>query len=177
MRRLTTHFALALALAGGAFMVQAQEAEAQIGAEIVFADDLDLGVGLRYLMDVDAFEGEDSVLEALWLIFEGIYYLDPFNGCDNCSAFELNANGAVPLDLSETADLYAGAGINVTRFSIDTGVDVPGFDFSASSTDVGLNIFGGINFILGSLSAFGEAGIQVGGGEQFQVKGGVLFGN
>lgn len=174
------NFTLAtLVVAGSALAVGASPtaAEAQgFGVQIGIADDLGFGFGGRFMTDIDAFADDDgSVLQELRFIADFLYYIDPFEGCDACSAFEVNANAAVPLDVGE-ADVYAGAGFNYTRTSIDIGIDVPGFGSSASGSDVGLNILGGLNFPLGSLSAFAEAAVTLGGAEQLGIKGGILVG-
>lgn len=172
MRNLT-FASLCVAAAALSTAITPTQAEAQFGVEVVFAEHFDLGLGGRFMMDIDAFSDDDgSVLQELRFIADGIFYP---SWCDGCSAFELNANGAVPLNIGEgDADIYAGAGLNFTRTSFDTGIDLPGFDASASN--VGLNIFGGLNFPLGSFAAFAEAGITVGGFDHFGIKGGILVG-
>ena len=152
----------------------AQEAQAQVkfGPVAAFGNDFDFAVGGRVQADIDAF-GEEGALDDLRGIGEFLYYLDPVDNCDDCSLWEANVNGAIPFTLGESdADFYAGGGLNIARFSFDTGI--AGFD--ASSTEIGLNILGGINFDLGSVGAFGEASIKLNGSEQFVIAGGILFG-
>lgn len=173
MRNLTLAPVL-IAVAALSTAITPTKVEAQFGAQVVFAEHFDIGLGLRFMKDIDAFsDDEGSVLQQLRFIGDGTYFL---SWCDGCSAFELNANGAVPLDLTDDADLYAGAGLNFTRTSIDLGIDLPGIGGSASGSNVGLNIFGGLNFDLSSFQAFAEAGLTLGGFDHFGIKGGILLG-
>ncbi len=175
-------FTIAPLLAAGLLVssaMTAAEVQAQgFGVQIGIADDLGFGIGGRFMTDIDAFsDDEDSVFKELRAIVGALYYLDPFSRCNQCSAWEINANGAVPIEVGDgDLDVYVGGGLNITRFSIDSGVNIPGFAFSASSTDLGVNLLTGLNFDLGSFDAFAEGGFTLGGGEQFGLKGGILVG-
>lgn len=174
MRRFTCTFALvALAFLAAALAPSQAEAQAEwrFGPEVAFADDFDFGIGGRVMTDIDAFsDDEDSVLRELRGIGEFIFYLDPFEGCDDCSAWELNLNGAIPLQIGGDSDFYVGAGLNVANVSVETAFG------DASNTEIGLNALGGLNFGLGSLAAFAEAGIRISGSEQFVIGAGIAFG-
>lgn len=91
---------------------------------------------------------------------------------DGFDYFEINAGVATSFPMSGGAMVpYAGAGLGIARVS----VDVPGFG-SASSTETGLNIMGGLKFKpMGSLVPFVEARLELGGGEQLVLTGGILF--
>lgn len=178
MRILTIAPLLAAGLVISSAMTATEVQAQRFGAEIGIADDFGLGIGPRFTTEIEAFgDDEDSLLKDLRAMIDALYYVDPISGCDQCSAWEINANGAVPIEVGDgDLDVYVGGGLNVTRFSIDTGVDLPGFSFDASSTDLGVNLLGGLNFDLGSFDAFAEAGFTLGGGEQFGIKGGILVG-
>ena len=170
--------AYTLTLAAMAFVLVAtlpSDAAAQwrFGPEVAFADDFEFGIGGRVMTDIDAFgDDEDSALSELRGIGQFLYYLDPVDGCDDCSAWELNVNGAIPLELGESGtDFYVGGGLNIANISVDVG----GFG-SASSTELGLNALGGLNFALGSMAAFGAVGIRISGSEQFVIGAGLAFG-
>jgi opacity protein-like surface antigen len=92
---------------------------------------------------------------------------------DAGSYFELNAGVATSFSMP-TAPVtpYAGAGLNIARSSIDFGGTIG----TRSNTDVGLNVFGGVRFKpMGTLIPFAEARIELGGGENFVISGGLLF--
>ena len=149
------------------------QAQVRFGPQVAWGSDTDLGIGARLTGDVDAFGGSDSsALRSLRGIAEFIYYLDPHDGCDECSALEINASGVVPIKLGESNnDFYAGGGLNLARFSVDIGGAG-----SVSNTEIGLNVLGGLNFALSNLAAFVEAGIRISGSEQFVISSGITFG-
>lgn len=149
-----------------------QETHAQVrfGAQASFANDVDLGVGAR------AQFGLKQISERL----EGIASFDWFFPSGDAGVdwtyFEINANVAYafPLTGSSTLRPYAGGGLNFARISIDYP-DLPFAPGSYSSTDVGLNVLGGAKFGTGALTPFAEVRLQLGGGEQFVISGGILF--
>ncbi len=65
---------------------------------------------------------------------------------------------------------YAGGGLNIAHKSkeFDDGR-------SASDTDLGLNLLGGTQFGRGKVNPFVELRVELAGGEQFVLPGGVLF--
>ena len=69
---------------------------------------------------------------------------------------------------------YAGAGIGISRASLDLGLGDFG-NAEASDTDVGLNVIGGATFGLGNLKPFAQAQITFGDVDLFTIGGGLLF--
>jgi hypothetical protein len=65
--------------------------------------------------------------------------------------------------------LYAGAGLNYTHTSVSVG------GLSASSSDVGLNLFGGWDFKQVSWRPFAQLRIVVGNADRVEIGGGVNF--
>jgi hypothetical protein len=158
------------------------EAEAQVsfGPYVAWADDIDLGVGGRVDVGLGNAFGADSGPFQNIFLNSGVTYF--FWDCDegfdfdeiDCSAFELNGNLAVPFTLEGSSiEPYGGAGINVARFSVSSG-EGP-FEGERDDTEVGLNILGGIFFPISDLRGFAEAKIELSGGEQFVLSGGILF--
>lgn len=153
-------------------VVEAQaQTQVRIGPEVAWGSDTDLGVGGRLTADIPVTEDEGSFFNELRGIGQFLFWVD----CDGCTMWEINANGVVPVSLGGDSDFYAGAGLNVFRFSADVG-DVGGVDLDASTTELGLNILGGLNFELGNLAAFGEAGFRISDFDQFVIGAGILFG-
>jgi hypothetical protein len=102
------------------------------------------------------------------------------SGNDNVdvSLWVVNADVIVPLDLTDSFQAYAGAGLYVSRYSINFNANIPGFDFDDSSTDIGLNVLAGATFGDESkkMVPFAEAVLALGdGGSGFVAKGGLLF--
>lgn len=84
-------------------------------------------------------------------------------------------NGNLLMDIKSVKGLYIGAGVNYANSSFDfegCGVFCDAYD--GSSSDIGLNALGGYSFG-GTKSPFVQAKIELGGGEQFVVTGGIRF--
>jgi hypothetical protein len=151
----------------------AQEAHAQVrfGPQASFADDVDLGVGARAMFGLKQFsERLEGIASFDWFFPSGGAGVD-------WTYFKINANVAYSIPLSGSSALrpYAGGGLNIARISIDYP-DIPFAPGSVSSTDIGLNVLGGSKFGSGSgLTPFAELRIELGGGEQFVISGGILF--
>jgi hypothetical protein len=152
-------------------VVGASTAQAQrFGAHAIWANDFELGVGARLEMDMAGKLSKQPPLSRAFFIGQFDYYLDPCEGGD-CTVFEINPGIAVPLNAT-TLKPYVGAGLNIARVSVDLG---PTFG-SASDTEIGLNLLGGLKLNLSGMDAFTEARLALGGGEQFSIAFGILFG-
>ncbi len=150
-----------LALAFLLFLVvTASEAQAQarFGVQMSIADDADLGVGARVALSPPG----PSPIKILGTF--DIFFPD-----GPVDYWELNGNivYVVPVQNSAVAP-YIGGGLNVAHSSVDGGT------FGSSDTDLGLNLLGGIEFG-GALPLFVEARVEVNGGEQFVLTGGIFF--
>ena len=145
-------------LLAGAVMLLAlpTQSYAQFGVQASWGSDSDFGLGARAALAVPSVHrGFEAILSADY------FFID----CDDCSYIEINANGALNL-ASESLNPYVGAGLNIARGAVG--------DFS--NTEVGLNLLGGLKFPGASMTPFAEARLTVGGGEQFVITGGILFG-
>lgn len=149
-------------LMAGALMLFAlpTQSHAQIGAQVSYGSDSDIGVGARFAF------GMPTVRTGLEAIISADYF---FPDCGDCTWIEFNGNAALNL-ASKSLNPYVGAGLNVARVSVDVGTA------DASSTEVGLNLLGGLKFPGTSMTPFAEAKLTIGGSEQFVISGGILFG-
>lgn len=156
-----------------AILITAGAAEAQrFGPTLSWSDDFDLGLGARLEYDLPNLITAEGPFARTYLI-TSFDYMFPDCGVVDCSYWQLNGNLAVPITATNI-NPYAGAGLNIARASAsysDFGSNV-----SNSNTEIGLNLLGGLQFQLGSLNAFSEAWLQLGGGEQFGLTFGLLFG-
>lgn len=97
---------------------------------------------------------------------------DPF------SYWEINTNGhfGFPLENS-TVRPYVGAGINVAHIGVSSSATTGPFGgsvgFSASSTEIGLNVLGGAEFDTGNANPFVQLRLELSGGETVVIAGGV----
>lgn len=158
-------------LAVGVMAAPAQ-AQAQFGVQANFADDADFGIGVRGQFGL----GEALNAEGGWRDLVGVVSFDFYPDCGpaDCTYWEINGNALYPFRV-EGSELspYVGGGLNIAHISFDSGV--VGAD-DISDTDVGLNGVGGLIFDLGGIDAFVEGKFEIGGGEQFVLTFGALFG-
>ena len=139
---------------------QSSMGQAQIGGGLVFGFDIGaVGINVR---------GDIPVTSEIDVVPGFVYYFE-----SNVNIFEFNANGHYNFEASDVVQPYALAGLNISHAEFDEDVFGPFID--ASDTDVGLNLGGGVNFELGSISAFTEGRLLLGGFEDFSITAGVLF--
>lgn len=167
-----------LAMATVAVTAQPAQSQTRFGPQVAWADDFDLGVGGRLDFGLgNLFGVDDGPFQNLFGSTTATYF---FTDCGfseiDCSYIEFEGNLGVPFTLDGASiQPFAGAGLHVGRFSVDDDFDTPFGSFSSSSTEVGLNLLGGIFFPLGDLSGFAQGKIELAGGEQFIISAGVLF--
>ncbi len=146
MKKLVSAFATAAFLAVGASGVSAQ---VQVGPTLAFSDDVDFGIGATVSAQAPGI-GEGVGFLGDFIIF----FPDP----DGFDYFEINGNLTYAFPLANSTVLpFALGGLNISRASFDAG----GFG-DASSTDIGLNLGGGITFDLGSFRPSAGARFAIG---------------
>ncbi len=96
-----------------------------------------------------------------------------YPGIDGADLWTLNFDALYALNAPSVAP-YVGAGLNVSRISVD--VDTPFGNISGSSTELGLNLKGGARFGGGRVQPFAEGIFVVADQTQFMVRGGFMFG-
>lgn len=158
-------FTRGLLLAGASLFLigpAAAAAQTSIGGQVSWADDADIGVGVRAMLPLPALHPQLAFVPSFDVFFPG----------NDLSYWELNGNLHYTF-VTENANLspYVGAGLNVARFSASAS---PGLS-RVSNTEVGVNVLGGLRFPMGTFSPFVEARVELGGGEQFVLSGGLLF--
>jgi len=141
----------------------------RFGGQVSWGSDSDLGFGARVEVPMTNKLGKTEPLSKAFIIGQFDYYLPDCGGAD-CSWWELNPSIAIPLK-STSLKPYVGAGLNIASITVDLG----SFG-SASNTEMGLLLLGGLKFAVGSMDAFSEARLALSGGEQFALSFGVLFG-
>lgn len=158
-----TSVALLAALAAATFVSPAQ-AQVSFGGVAAFHDDFDLGLGPQVSFPVeDLHERVRAQGEFLWFF--------PGDGLDY---FEINGNLLYDFELEDQAFTpFVLGGLNIARISLDS--ESPRFD--GSSTEVGLNLGGGLTFATeGSLRPSVGARIELSGGEGLVLFGSFLVG-
>jgi hypothetical protein len=144
----------------------AAAAQFMLGAQGNWGDSSDFGVGARvaYGMPVSSQRIE------LVGMFDWFFPQSESEGID-VTYWEINANVnyVIPVRSQQVAT-YVGAGLNVAYAKVDVGDSIG----SASNTEYGLNILGGIRGT-GKIAPFGEVRFDIAGGEQFVFTAGVSF--
>lgn len=89
---------------------------------------------------------------------------------DDVEYWEVNVNAAYIIPVNHPSlSPYAGAGLNIARGTVE------GAGGSVSETDLGLNLLAGVKYVTGAIVPFGEVRLEIGGGEQFVLTGGLAF--
>ena len=86
--------------------------------------------------------------------------------------FAINVDGHYMFVTSEELILYAIGGLNLSFVEVDAPT-VAGFVFDASSSDLGINLGGGVEYTVQFGRIFGELKYTVGGFDQLQIDAGV----
>ncbi len=155
-------------LAACAVMVVASAAQLsgqiRVGGQINFADDFDFGLGPRIVV-ADPALGEFRFIGTF-----DLYFPDDRAGVD-IDYWEINGNVVYDFAIQSAPTLvpYVGAGLNIAHASGGVG------NLGASDTNLGVNLLGGMEFKTGRLRPFVELRVELEGGEQFVVTGGLLF--
>lgn len=162
MKKLLWSLAGAALLFGAGSAAQAQQAmPVNFGVQASFADDTDFGVGARVELGLAQLSPRLFAIGSFdWFFPDGFDY------------FEVNANLGYSIPLtSPTFVPYVGGGLNIARASVKV------FGESHSDTEVGLNVLGGTKFkpVSARFTPFLEARVELNGGEQFVISGGILF--
>lgn len=133
---------------------QTVKGDIKVGAGLVFGsgvgfDELDNDFGIRV-------DGSYMFTEEFRGAADFTYYFPKTEGGGKVTVWELNFNGHYLFINDEDMNVYGLAGINVT--GIKTKFDSNGFgSFSASDSEIGLNIGGGAEFDVDFAMLFVEA--------------------
>ena len=156
MRRIGPAAFAALALS--TFMPSPAQAQATLGPAIAYHDDFNLGLGAGLNVPVQEFGRGVSIMA-------DFFYFFPDN---DLNYLELNGNLTYSFPLEGwSATPYILGGVNVANISQDLTDE--------SSTELGVNLGGGIYFDMGRFRPTIGAKIEVSGGEGFVVFGHLPF--
>lgn len=144
-------------------------AQLQFGPEVSWASQ-SIGIGVGARVEASLANMIPSV-KGLGVIGSFDYFFPGSSYGVSPSYWEINANGTYHFEIPNVKIApYAGAGLVVAHSAVTVG------NFSASSTNVGLNILGGVNFpAMGKITPFAELRLELRSGTAFVVSAGVLF--
>jgi hypothetical protein len=165
MRRRTIFATMAAAAALLLLGPATVRAQVRIGPQLSFGSDQDVGLGGRLLANVESLERWDFIGTFDW------FFPDEPVGQDR-TYWEVNGNLAYNFKIPEapTISPYVGAGLGIAHLSIDHDDGR-----ESSDTDLGLNLLAGTQFHATTVIPFVEFRIELAGGDQFVITGGVLF--
>lgn len=150
-----------VALVGTLMIPGGIAAQTTVGAAAGYHTDLEeFGIGAYAGIPVPTLHENLSINPSF------IYYL-----VDGATMFEVNGDAVFRFPLAENTSMvpFALAGINIFRTSIDI------LGTSVSSTDVGLNLGGGLAFPMASVTPVVGAKFEIQDGTGFLVFGGIGF--
>ena len=150
----------AVALAGMLGLPASASAQVEAGPLLAYHTDLEaVGIGGYVGIPVASVPGLSIVPNFLWFFPDGFDF------------FEINGDVAYNFEVGPDSPVvpFAFAGLNIARTSFDV------LGVSGSSTDVGLNLGGGVNFQAGSLAPFAGAKFEIQDGTGFVIFGGLGF--
>ena len=117
-----------------------------------------------------------AITDQILLAPDLIFFFPKSEGSVDFKWFDINLNGNYIFDIGNPDVIpYALAGINIAILSVD--IDDFGFgDFgSADGTEIGLNLGGGCDFVVGTVIVYGELRYAISSADQLVIGGGVKF--
>lgn len=135
----------------------------QAGPFLAYSDDAEaFGIGGYLSIPLPALHPNISLApNFIWFFPDG-----------DVTFFEINGDLVYNFPVSADSPVlpWVLGGLNIARFSVDTGVG------TFSDTNVGINLGGGVDFrVTGSIVPFAGAKIELEGGESFVLFGGIGF--
>jgi opacity protein-like surface antigen len=138
------------------------QAQVRFGGQVGYANDADLGIGGRVQVGLP--------VERLAFIGSFDWYFPSDVVGVSINYWEINANVKYGIPVNNALfGPYVGSGLNFAHASVSTQ------GFSASDSDLGLNLMAGTSFNTGRYHPFAELRFEIGGGEQVILAGGLMF--
>jgi hypothetical protein len=138
--------------------------QVNIGAQVSWGDEFDLGFGGRI---TGRSPWVDQAIEFVGAF--DLFFPDEGNA-DDRSYWEVNLNLLYNIAIRHEMFLpYAGLGMNIARLSQTVSGS------TTSTTKAGANLIAGLKVVTGAVSPYGEARYEWGGGKQFVLTAGILF--
>jgi len=165
-----------IAIAALALSTMASAAQAQnlFGVQVDYGTgtNIGLGVGGRYMTGLGKLFTSGPMSKAMFTGSFDYFFMD-CQGASSCSYWELNPGIAFPVGTS-SLNPYVGGGIVYAHSSVT--VSGGGFSISGSSSETGLNVFGGSHFPIGAMAGFSEGRYELRSGGQLVLTAGIMFG-
>ncbi len=146
-------------------MAQGGQGQTRLGVQLGFGTEIEsLGIGVR---------GDYAVTDNLLIAPDIMYFFPDDDFGIDVNWFDINLNANYIFEVSNPDVFpYLLAGFNIAIISVDFG-DIPGFT-DTDETEVGFNLGGGADFLVGNIVIFGELRYAV-GNDQLVLGGGLKF--
>lgn len=157
---------VACALFFGAQNIQAQTQQGQwrLGGGLVFGTEIE-SLGLQ-------FRGDYAITDQFLIAPDIVYFFPDSDFGIDFNWFDINLNANYLFEVSNPDVVpYALAGVNIAIVSFDLNeIMIPGLT-DDTETEVGFNIGGGVDFLVGFVTVFGEMRYAL-GNDQLVIGGG-----
>ncbi len=146
---------------------QATKGDIRLGGQLGYGTEIEsLGIGARF---------DYAITDQILLAPDLMYFFGKSEGGVDFNWFDINLNGNYLFEVSNPDIIpYVLAGINIAIFSVDFGVN-NFFTGRGSSTNIGLNLGGGVDFVVSTFFVFGELRYVLSSNDQLVIAGGVKF--
>lgn len=146
---------------------QGQQGQLRIGPGLMYGSEIEsIGIQLR---------GDYAITDHILFAPDFIYFFPDTDFGIDFNWFEINLNANYLFEVSNPDVIpYALAGFNIAIISFDlNNVIIPGVR-DDTNTELGFNLGGGANFLVGSLTIIGEIRYAI-GNDQLVIGGAVVF--
>ena len=142
----------------------------RFGAQAGYGTEVEgLSIGARAEFDLKNTFSKNAPWSNVMFVPAFDYYFPDCGAGVDCSFWELTPALVVPFQTASTKP-YLGAGLSFARTAVEVG------GTTASDTETGLALLGGLRFNLGTMPAFTEARITLHDADQLTLAFGFLFG-
>ncbi len=146
---------------------QTAKGDMRLGAQLGYGTEIEsLGIGARF---------DYAITDQILLAPDLMYFFGKSQDGVDFSWFDINLNGNYVFEMSNPDIIpYVLAGLNIAFFSVDfEGISI--FPGGGSSTNIGLNLGGGVDFVVSTFFVFGELRYVLSSSDQLVISGGVKF--
>ena len=138
----------------------------RLGGQAGIGTDIEsFGIGLR---------GDYALMPKLLIAADFMYFFGDDDFGIEVDWFDINFNGNYLIELNNPNLVpYVLGGVNIARTSVSCDGALAPLCDDFSETNLGLNLGGGTDFMLGSIALFGELRVTLGDASQVVIAGGV----
>jgi len=146
------------------------EAQVRIGPQASYGNDADFGIGARAMIDFPTMLPGLGLIGSFDYFFPSAVDLSGFGVDISTNYWEINANLFYSFPVNTPGfEPYVGGGLNFANASVDlTGTPV---ELDDTQSEIGFNLLFGFLFPVTGLSPFVEVRIELGGDEDFLIRG------